>query len=309
MNKNSKIFIAGHRGMVGSSLVRKFTNEGFKNIITIGSDKLDLRNQNQVNEFFQLQKPEYVILAAAKVGGIVANNSYRGEFIYDNIMIETNIIHASYTNRVKKLLNLGSSCVYPKNCPQPIKEDYLLSGFLEYTNKPYAIAKIAGIELCESYRNQYGCNFISVMPTNLYGTNDNYHPENSHVLPALLRRIYLAKKNLDNDVIIWGTGEPFREFMHVDDLADACFFLLENYNETDLINVGWGRDITIAALAKLIMNIVEFKGNVIFDHSKPDGTPKKLLDTTKINSLGWFPKITLEDGIKKTYIEIKDILE
>jgi GDP-L-fucose synthase len=309
MNKNSKIFIAGHRGMVGSSLVRKFTNEGFKNIITIGSDNLDLRNQNQVNEFFQLEKPEYVILAAAKVGGIVANNSYRGEFIYDNIMIEANIIHASYTNRVKKLLNLGSSCVYPKNCPQPIKEDYLLSGFLEYTNKPYAIAKIAGIELCESYRNQYGCNFISVMPTNLYGTNDNYHPENSHVLPALLRRIHLAKKNLDNDVIIWGTGEPFREFMHVDDLADACFFLLENYNETDLINVGWGRDITIAALAKLIMNIVEFKGNVIFDHSKPDGTPKKLLDTTKINSLGWFPKITLEDGIKKTYTEIKDILE
>jgi GDP-L-fucose synthase len=309
MNKNSKIFIAGHRGMVGSSLVRKFTNEGFKNIITIGSDNLDLRNQNQVNEFFQLEKPEYVILAAAKVGGIVANNSYRGEFIYDNIMIEANIIHASYTNRVKKLLNLGSSCVYPKNCPQPIKEDYLLSGFLEYTNKPYAIAKIAGIELCESYRNQYGCNFISVMPTNLYGTNDNYHPENSHVLPALLRRIHLAKKNLDNDVIIWGTGEPFREFMHVDDLADACFFLLENYNETDLINVGWGRDITIAALAKLIMNIVEFKGNVIFDHSKPDGTPKKLLDTTKINSLGWFPKITLEDGIKKSYTEIKDILE
>jgi len=309
MNKNSKIFIAGHRGMAGSSLVRKFTNEGFKNIITIGSDKLDLRNQNQVNEFFQLEKPEYVILAAAKVGGIFANNSYRGEFIYDNIMIETNIIHASYTNRVKKLLNLGSSCVYPKNCPQPIKEDYLLSGFLEYTNKPYAIAKIAGIELCESYRNQYGCNFISVMPTNLYGTNDNYHPENSHVLPALLRRIHLAKKNLDNDVIIWGTGDPFREFMHVDDLADACFFLLENYNENELINVGWGRDITIAALAKLIMNIVEFKGNVIFDHSKPDGTPKKLLDTTKINSLGWFPKITLEDGIKKTYTEIKDILE
>jgi GDP-L-fucose synthase len=304
MEQTAKIYIAGHRGMVGSSLIRKLRAEGFDNIITRNSNELDLRNQQSVNQFFENEKPSYVLLAAARVGGILANNKYRAEFIYDNLMIETNIIHASYKNNIKKLLNLGSSCVYPKNCPQPIKEEYLLSGDLEYTNKPYAIAKIAGIELCQSYHNQYNCNYISVMPTNLYGTNDNYHPENSHVLPALLRRIHLAKMNNDKEVIIWGTGNPFREFMHVDDLADACLFLLEKYNESELINVGWGKDISIFDLANLIKSIVGYKGNLLFDSTKPDGTPKKLLDTSKINEMGWYPKIKLEDGIKKTYSEI-----
>ena len=307
MDKKEKIFIAGHSGMVGSSLIRKLRAEGFDNIITKNSNELDLRNQQSVNQFFENEKPSYVLLAAARVGGILANNKYRAEFIYDNLMIETNIIHASYKNNIKKLLNLGSSCVYPKNCPQPIKEEYLLSGYLEYTNKPYAIAKIAGIELCQSYHNQYNCNYISVMPTNLYGTNDNYHPENSHVLPALLRRIHLAKMNNDKEVIIWGTGNPFREFMHVDDLADACLFLLEKYNESELINVGWGKDISIFDLANLIKSIVGYKGNLLFDSTKPDGTPKKLLDTGKINEMGWYPKIKLEDGIKKTYSEILNL--
>lgn len=307
MDKKEKIFIAGHSGMVGSSLIRKLRAEGFDNIITKNSNELDLRNQQSVNQFFENEKPSYVLLAAARVGGILANNKYRAEFIYDNLMIETNIIHASYKNNIKKLLNLGSSCVYPKNCPQPIKEEYLLSGYLEYTNKPYAIAKIAGIELCQSYYNQYNCNYISVMPTNLYGTNDNYHPENSHVLPALLRRIHLAKMNNDKEVIIWGTGNPFREFMHVDDLADACLFLLEKYNESELINVGWGKDISIFDLANLIKSIVGYKGNLLFDSTKPDGTPKKLLDTSKINEMGWYPKIKLEDGIKKTYSEILNL--
>jgi GDP-L-fucose synthase len=304
MTQKDKIYIAGHNGMVGSSLERKLRAEGFNNIVTKNSNELDLRNQQSVNDFFESEKPSYVLLAAARVGGIFANNKYRAEFIYDNLMIETNIIHASYKNNVKKLLNLGSSCVYPKNCPQPIKEEYLLSGFLEYTNRPYAIAKIAGIELCQSYNNQYNCNYISVMPTNLYGTNDNYHPENSHVLPALLRRIHLAKMNNDNEVVIWGTGNPFREFMHVDDLSDACIFLLNNYNENELINVGWGKDISIFELSQLIKTIVGYKGNLLFDNTKPDGTPKKLLDTSKINKLGWFPKIRLEDGIRKTYSEI-----
>jgi GDP-L-fucose synthase len=304
MTQKDKIYIAGHSGMVGSSLERKLRAEGFNNIVTKNSKELDLRNQQSVNDFFESEKPSYVLLAAARVGGIFANNKYRAEFIYDNLMIETNIIHASYKNNVKKLLNLGSSCVYPKNCPQPIKEEYLLSGFLEYTNRPYAIAKIAGIELCQSYNNQYNCNYISVMPTNLYGTNDNYHPENSHVLPAILRRIHLAKMNNDNEVVIWGTGNPFREFMHVDDLSDACIFLLNNYNENELINVGWGKDISIFELSHLIKTIVGYKGNLLFDSTKPDGTPKKLLDTSKINKLGWFPKISLEDGIRKTYSEI-----
>jgi GDP-L-fucose synthase len=259
-----------------------------------------------VNSFFQLEKPDYVILAAAKVGGIHANNTYRAEFIYDNLMMEANIIHASYLNKVKKLLFLGSSCIYPKSAPQPLKEEYLLSGYLESTNQPYAIAKIAGIEMCDSYRAQYGCNFISAMPTNLYGTNDNYHPENSHVLPALIRRMVLAKKNDEPSVAIWGTGTSRREFMHVDDLADACLFLLQNYNEEGLVNIGWGEDLTIKELATLIAAEVGYTGYLEFDTSKPDGTPRKLLDTTKINNLGWKPFIKLQVGVNRTIVEISD---
>ena len=292
--------------MVGSAIERKLRSEGYNNIIARTSSELDLRNQQAVNSFFDLEKPDYVILAAAKVGGIYANNTYRAEFIYDNIMMEANIIHASYLNKVKKLLFLGSSCIYPKMAPQPLKEDYLLSGYLEATNQPYAIAKIAGIEMCDSYRAQYGCNFISAMPTNLYGTNDNYHPENSHVLPALIRRIILAKNNNDPSVVIWGTGTPRREFMHVDDLADACFFLLQNYNEAGLVNIGWGEDISIKELATLIASEVGYIGNLEFDATKPDGTPRKLMDTNKINQLGWKPSIKLLDGIRKTINEVKD---
>lgn len=304
IDKSAKIFIAGHRGMVGSGLVRKFRSEGYDNIITRTSSELDLRNQQAVNDFFELEKPDYVILAAAKVGGIHANNTYRAEFIYDNLMMEANIIHASYLNNVKKLLFLGSSCIYPKMAPQPLKEEYLLSGYLESTNQPYAIAKIAGIEMCDSYRAQYGCNFISAMPTNLYGTNDNYHPENSHVLPALIRRILLAKKNNDSNVVIWGTGTPRREFMHVDDLADACYFLLQNYNEAGLINIGWGEDVSIKELATLIATEVGYTGTLEFDTSKPDGTHRKLMDTSKLNNLGWLPSIKLEEGIRKTISEV-----
>ena len=304
MDKSSKIYIAGHNGMVGSAMDRKLKAEGYNNIIFRTSAELDLKNQNLVNSFFALEKPDYVILAAAKVGGIHANNTYRAEFIYENIMIEANIIHASYLNKVNKLLFLGSSCIYPKLAPQPLKEEYLLSGYLESTNQPYAIAKIAGIEMCDSYRSQYGCNFISAMPTNLYGTNDNYHPENSHVLPALLRRILLAKKNNDSNVIIWGTGTPRREFMHVDDLADACFFLLKNYNQAGLVNIGWGEDISIKEIAQLIANEVGYTGDLDFDTSKPDGTPRKLMDTTKINNFGWKPSIGLQEGIARTILEV-----
>ena len=306
MEKNSKIYIAGHRGMVGSGLERKLRNEGYNNIISKTSSELDLRNQQAVNAFFVSEKPDYVILASAKVGGIHANNTYRAEFIYDNLMMEANIIHASYVNKVRKLLFLGSSCIYPKMAPQPLKEEYLLSGYLEATNQPYAIAKIAGIEMCDSYRAQYGCNFISAMPTNLYGTNDNYHPENSHVLPALIRRIILAKKNNDPKVVIWGTGTPRREFMHVDDLADACYFLLKNYNEAGLVNIGWGEDVSIKEIAMLIAAEVGYTGALEFDTTKPDGTPRKLLDTTKINNLGWKPFIMLQEGIKRTVGEVKD---
>ena len=306
MEKSAKIYIAGHRGMVGSAIVRKLNAEGYHNIIYRTSSELDLRNQDLVNSFFLVDKPDYVILAAAKVGGIHANNTYRAEFIYDNLMMEANIIHASYMNKVKKLLFLGSSCIYPKMAPQPLKEEYLLSGYLESTNQPYAIAKIAGIEMCDSYRAQYGCNFISAMPTNLYGTNDNYHPENSHVLPALIRRIILAKKNNDLSVVIWGTGTPRREFMHVDDLADACYFLLQNYNEAGHVNIGWGEDVSIKELAYIIASEVGYTGALEFDTTKPDGTPRKLLDTTKINNLGWKPSIKLEDGIRRTIVEVKD---
>jgi GDP-L-fucose synthase len=307
MEITAKIYIAGHRGMVGSAIKRKLNAEGYHNVIHRTSSELDLRNQDLVNKFLDAEKPDYVILAAAKVGGILANNTYRADFIYDNLMMEANIIHASYLNNVKKLLFLGSSCIYPKMAPQPIKEEYLNTGYLEPTNQPYAIAKIAGIEMCESYRAQYGCNFISAMPTNLYGTNDNYHPENSHVLPALIRRIILAKKNNDPSVVIWGTGTPRREFMHVDDLADACFFLLLNYNEGGHVNIGWGEDVSIKELAYIIASEVGYTGALEFDTTKPDGTPRKLLDTTKINNLGWKPFIKLQEGINRTIAEVSDM--
>jgi GDP-L-fucose synthase len=308
MEQTTKIYIAGHRGMVGSGLERKLRKEGYNNIITKTSSELDLTNQLAVNEFFKKEKPAYVILAAAKVGGIHANNTYRAEFIYDNIMIEANIIHAAYLNKVTKLLFLGSSCIYPKMAPQPLKEEYLLSGYLEPTNQPYAIAKIAGIEMCDSYRAQYGCNFISAMPTNLYGTNDNYHPENSHVLPALIRRIVLAKKNNEPNVTIWGTGTPRREFLHVDDLADACYFLLQNYNEQGLVNIGCGTDVSIKELAELIVAEVGYEGQLVFDETRPDGTPRKLMDTSKINKLGWYPLVSLENGVNRTIHEFNNII-
>ena len=306
MDKSAKIYIAGHRGMVGSAIERKLNAEGYHHLIHRTSNELDLRNQQAVNTYFELEKPDYVILAAAKVGGIHANNTYRAEFIYDNLMMEANIIHAAYLNNVKKLLFLGSSCIYPKMAPQPLKEEYLLSGYLEATNQPYAIAKIAGIEMCDSYRAQYGCNFISAMPTNLYGTNDNYHPENSHVLPALIRRIILAKKNNESVVTIWGTGNPRREFMHVNDLANACYFLLQHYNEDGLVNIGWGEDVSIKELAEMIAVEVGYAGALEFDATKPDGTPRKLMDTTKINNLGWKPSIQLKEGIIKTIEEVID---
>ncbi len=307
MEKTLKIYIPGHRGMVGSGLERKFRKEGYNNIVTRTSSELDLRNQKSVNDFFEKEKPAYVILAAAKVGGIHSNNTYRAEFIYDNLMIEANVIHAAYLNKVTKLLFLGSSCIYPKMAPQPLKEEYLLSGYLEATNQPYAIAKIAGIELCDSYRAQYGCNFISAMPTNLYGTNDNYHPENSHVIPALIRKIVLAKRNNEPNVTIWGTGTPRREFLHVDDLAEACYFLLQNYNKQGLVNIGCGTDVSIKELAELIVAEVGYDGHLVFDTSKPDGTPKKLMDTSKINKLGWEPIVEFKDGIRKTIYEFDNI--
>jgi len=306
MEQAAKIYIAGHKGMVGSSLERKLRKEGYNNIVTRNSSELDLRNQQAVNDFFEKEKPAYVILAAAKVGGIHANNTYRAEFIYDNLMIEANIIHAAYLNKVTKLLFLGSSCIYPKMAAQPLKEEYLLSGYLEPTNQPYAIAKIAGIEMCDSYRAQYGCNFISAMPTNLYGTNDNYHPENSHVLPALIRRIVLAKQNNEPNATIWGTGTPRREFLHVDDLADACFFLLQNYNEQGLVNIGCGTDVSIKELAKLIVAEVGYEGQLVFDTTKPDGTLRKLMDTSNINKMGWSAKINILDGVSKTIKEFSN---
>lgn len=301
MDKESKIYIAGHRGMVGSALLRRLNSEGFKNIITHSSTELDLRNQTAVNDFFKDNQPDFVFLAAGKVGGIMANNTYRAEFIYDNLMIESNIIHASYVNRIKKLLFLGSSCIYPKLAPQPLKEEYILSGYLENTNQPYAIAKIAGIELCDAYRDQYGCNYISVMPTNLYGPNDHYDLMNSHVLPAFLRKFITAKRNGESVVEIWGSGKPRREFMHVDDLADACMFLMNNYNEKGLVNVGVGDDITILELAILIKRIVGFEGEIKLNTAKPDGTPQKLLDVTKLTNLGWKASIKLEEGISSVF--------
>lgn len=306
MNFNSKIFVAGHRGMVGSAIVRKLQKEGYTHIITRTSKELDLRNQPAVEEFFQNEKPEYVFLAAAKVGGILANNTYRAEFLYDNLMIQNNVIHFSYKYGVKKLLFLGSSCIYPKLAPQPMKEEYLLSGYLEPTNEPYAIAKITGIKMCEAYRDQYACNFISAMPTNLYGPNDNYDLNNSHVLPALIRKFYEAKINHQPKVVVWGTGTPRRELMHVDDLADACLFLMKNYNEKQFVNVGTGKDISIKELAELVKKIVGYEGEIVFDTSKPDGTARKLLDLTRLHQLGWYSKIELEEGIRMTY---QDFLE
>lgn len=287
--------------MAGSAIVRKLEEEGYQNLVTRTSAELDLRNQQKVFEFFEQERPDYIFLAAAKVGGIVANNTYRAEFIYDNICIQNNVIHAAYLTKAKKLLFLGSSCIYPRLAPQPIKEEYLLTGLLEYTNEPYAIAKIAGIKMCEAYRDQYGCNFISVMPTNLFGPNDNYDLKTSHVIAALLRKIHEAKVNNQSSVVLWGTGEPRREFLHVDDLADACVFLMHQYNDRGLLNVGTGKDLTINELAALIKKVVGYEGKIEHDTTKPDGTPRKLLDVSKLAALGWTAKISLEDGLKKVY--------
>jgi GDP-L-fucose synthase len=303
MEKKAKIYVAGHRGMVGSAIVRKLQQEGYTNLVLRTSAELDLRNQQAVNDFFATEKPDYVFLAAARVGGIHANNVFRAEFLYDNLAIQINTIDAAYRNGVTKLLFLGSSCIYPKLAPQPLKEEYLLTGTLEHTNEPYAIAKIAGIKLAEAYRDQYGCNFISAMPTNLYGPNDNYDLNNSHVLPALIRKFHEAKTEGKPQVEIWGTGSPKREFLHVDDLATACLFLMNNYNEKQFVNVGTGEDLSIKELALLIKSIVGFEGELVFNTEKPDGTPRKLMDVSKINKLGWKHSISLEEGIKAVYQE------
>jgi GDP-L-fucose synthase len=306
MDKKSKIYIAGHRGMVGSAIYRNLAAQGYSNIITRTSAELDLRNQALVNQFFETEKPAHVFLAAARVGGIHANNTYRADFIYENLMIEANIIHAASRNGVEKLMFLGSSCIYPKMAPQPLKEEYLLTGLLEPTNEPYAIAKIAGIKLCEAYRSQYGCNFISVMPTNLYGYGDNYDLNNSHVLPALIRKMHEAKLNNAAEMTVWGTGTPKREFLFADDLAEACTFLMHHYSGEQLVNIGTGEDLSIGDLAQLVKKIVGYQGNIVFDSSKPDGTPRKLMDVSKLHSLGWKHKIELEQGIALAY---QDFLE
>ncbi len=306
MEKSAKIYIAGHRGMVGSAIKRALEKKGFSNFICKTSKELDLKNQEALNKFFDAEEPDYVFVAAAKVGGILANNTYRADFLYDNLMIEANIIQAAYQFKVKKMLFLGSSCIYPKLAPQPLKEEYLLTGLLEPTNEPYAIAKIAGIKMADAFRDQYGCNFISAMPTNLYGPNDNYDLNNSHVLPALLRKFHHAKVNNQTEVEIWGTGSPLREFLHVDDLADACLFLMENFNEKGFVNVGYGEDISIKDLAYLIKEVVGFEGELVFDESKPDGTPRKLMDNSKINNMGWSPKISLKEGVSMVYDDVKN---
>jgi GDP-L-fucose synthase len=305
MEKQSKIYVAGSRGMVGSAIIRKLQADGFKNIISPTSSDLDLRRQHEVENFFAQEKPEYVFLAAAKVGGILANNTYRADFLYENLMIESNVIHQSYVHQVEKLLFLGSSCIYPKLAPQPLKEDSLLSGYLESTNEPYAIAKIAGIKLCENYRRQYGCNFISAMPTNLYGSNDNYDLKNSHVIPALVRKFSEAKLAKSPFVEVWGTGTPLREFLHVDDLAEACLFLMNNYSEQQFINIGSGIEISIGDLALLIKNIVGYRGEIKFDSTKPDGTPRKLMDVSKLGAMGWTFKIDLAVGLQKVVAEMQ----
>jgi GDP-L-fucose synthase len=306
MEKDEKIYVAGHRGLVGSAIMRKLKKEGYNNLVYRTSSELDLRRQEKVEDFFKEEKPEYVILAAAKVGGIQANNTYSAEFLYDNLMIETNVIEAAYQNDVNKLLFLGSSCIYPKFADQPMKEEYLLSGKLESTNEGYAVAKITGIKLCEHYNKQYGTNFISAMPTNLYGPNDNFDLETSHVLPALIRKFHEAKVNDKDEVVIWGTGEPRREFLHVDDLADSLLYLMNNYNGNQFVNVGVGKDISILELAELIKDVVDFEGEIVNDLSKPDGTPRKLMDVTRLNDLGWEAKISLEEGIKDTYLWFKE---
>jgi GDP-L-fucose synthase len=306
METTSKIYIAGHRGMVGSAIMRNLQSKGFNNIITRTSKELDLRNSQAVSDFFVTEKPDYVFLAAAKVGGIQANNIYRADFIYENLMIQNNVIHNSYLNNVKKLMFLGSSCIYPKMAPQPLKEEYLLTGLLEETNEPYAIAKIAGIKMCESYKRQYGCNFISVMPTNMYGPNDSYNLNNSHVLPALIRKFHDAKENNLPSVEMWGTGTPMREFLHADDLGDACVFLMNTYDGEQFVNIGSGTDLTIKDLALLIKDIVGYKGEIVHDLSKPDGTPRKLMDVSYLHSLGWKHKIELSEGIKQVYDDFKN---
>ncbi|MEI8101428.1 MAG: GDP-L-fucose synthase [Bacteroidota bacterium] len=303
MEKQAKIYVAGHRGMVGSAIVRELNRLGYFNVIVRTSAELDLRNQSAVEMFYQQAKPDYVFVAAAKVGGILANNTYRAEFLYDNLCIQNNLIHNAHVVGVKKLLFLGSSCIYPKMAPQPLKEEYLLSGYLEPTNEPYAIAKITGIKMCEAYRDQYGCNFISAMPTNMYGPNDNYHPENSHVLPALIRKFHEAAENNSPEVVVWGDGTPMREFLYADDLANALVYLMLNYNERDFVNVGYGSDITIGNLAKTIGEIVGFKGDIVFDSSKPNGTPKKLMDSSRLFATGWQPKTHLQEGISLAYAD------
>lgn len=306
MIQSDKIYVAGHRGMVGSAIVRRLKKDGFNNIVTRTSAELDLRNQEATAAFFAEEHPDHVFLAAAKVGGIVANNTFRADFIYENIMIQNNVIHHAYLNGVKKLMFLGSSCIYPKLAPQPLKEEYLLTGVLEPTNEPYAIAKIAGIKMCDAYRAQYGCNFVSVMPTNLYGPNDNYDLKNSHVLPALLRKFHEAKKSNAAEVIVWGTGTPLREFLHADDMADACFYLMQHYNEEGLVNIGVGEDLSIKDLALLVKKITGYEGKLVFDTTKPDGTPRKLMDVSKLHGFGWKATIGLEEGIARVYAEIKD---
>lgn len=311
MELNSKIFVAGHNGLVGTAITKTLLAKGYKNLLLKTRSELDLTDTLKVESFFQKEKPEYVFLAAAKVGGIVANNTYRADFIYQNLTIQNNIIHSAYKNKVKKLLFLGSSCIYPKNSPQPMKEEYLLTDTLEYTNEPYAIAKIAGLKMCEAFNLQYGCNFVSVMPTNLYGENDNFDLNTSHVLPALIRKFYEAKLNGSTSVVVWGSGKPRREFLHSSDMAEACIYVMENIDFNQLsngneirnthINIGYGSDVSIAELASLIKNIVGFDGKIIYDNSKPDGTYQKLLDTSKLNALGWKPKIKLEEGIKKVF--------
>jgi GDP-L-fucose synthase len=303
MNKEAKIYIAGHRGMVGSAIQRRLTALGYEKIITMSSAELDLRIQERVNEFFEAELPDYVFLAAAKVGGILANNTYRADFIYENIMIQSNVIHSAYVTGVKKLMFLGSSCIYPKMAPQPLKEEYLLTGLLEPTNEPYAIAKIAGIKMCDAYRSQYGCDFISVMPTNLYGPNDNYDLQNAHVLPSLVRKFHEAKLNNASEVNIWGSGTPKREFLHADDLADACIYLMNNYSDAGLINIGTGEDISISDLGGLIQKVVGYEGSIVYDSTKPDGTPRKLMDVSKLTGLGWTFSISLEKGLELVYKE------
>lgn len=303
MNKEDKIYVAGHRGMVGSAITRKLGSGGFGNLLFRTSGELDLRDQLAVDRFFEAEKPAYIFLAAAKVGGILANNIYRADFLYENLMIQNNVIHAAYKNGATKLMFLGSSCIYPKLAPQPLKEEYLLTGELEPTNEPYAIAKIAGIKMCDAYRSQYGCNFVSVMPTNLYGPNDNYDLNNSHVLPAFIRKFHEAKIKGEDSVTIWGSGKPRREFLHADDLADACFFLMQGYNEPGFINIGTGEDIEIKELALLVKKITGYQGEIIHDLGKPDGTPRKLMDVTKLKKMGWQAGISLEDGIRKVYAE------